>query len=73
MAETKYVSYNIILQFIKNRRILEYVLGKKYFHTSDSYSMPQQNGYGVVITTLRTDGILCTTERAVLHLQPMSK
>ena len=40
---------------------LKYVLGNKYFHTSNSYIMLQQNGNGVGITTLRTDGILCTT------------
>ena len=40
---------------------LEFILGNKYFHTSNSYIMLQQNGNGVGITTLRMDGILFTT------------
>ena len=47
ICRTKYALYNIILQIIENRSIyfsvrymdLEYVLGNKYFHTSNSHIM----------------------------------
>ena len=55
ICRTKYALYNMVLQFIKNRRIgikarnlekwdlyMEYVLGNKYFHTSNSHIMLQK-------------------------------